>query len=100
MKQPWALVTGASGLIGSPLVRKLTERGENAKACGRAAADLRPLEGLPADRFQLAYGDVTVTHTVFRALASCDRLYHVASPFKFWSRRPQEIIDGAVLGTR
>jgi dihydroflavonol-4-reductase len=100
MKQPWALVTGASGLIGSTLVRKLIDRGENVKGFVRAGADLRPLEGLPADRFQLAYGDVTVTHTVFRALASCDRLYHVASPFKFWSRRPQEIIDGAVLGTR
>lgn len=100
MKQRWALVTGATGFVGSTLVRKLVERGEYVKAFVRAGADLRPLHGLPPDRVQLAYGDVTVTHTVFRALASCDRLYHVASPFKFWSKRPQEIIDGAVLGTR
>ncbi|HEV8244837.1 MAG TPA: NAD-dependent epimerase/dehydratase family protein [Polyangiaceae bacterium] len=100
MTEPWVLVTGASGFIGSTLVRKLVERGERVKAFVRAGADLRPLLGLPEDRMTLAYGDVTVAHTVFRALAGCDRLYHVASPFKFWSRRPQEIIDGAVLGTR
>jgi dihydroflavonol-4-reductase len=100
MKQRSALVTGASGLVGSTLVRKLVERGERVKAFVRAGADLRPLQGLPSDRVELAYGDVTVTHTVFRALAGCDRLYHVASPFKFWSKHPQEIINGAVLGTR
>ncbi len=100
MKQRWALVTGASGLVGSTLIRKLLERGDYVKAFVRAGADLRPLQGLPADRLQLAYGDATVAHTVYRALAGCDRLYHVASPFKFWSKRPQEIIDGAVLGTR
>ncbi len=99
-QQPWALVTGATGLVGSTLVRKLLERGERVKAFVRAGSDLSPLMGLPEDRFSLAYGDVTVVHTVYRALASCDRLYHVASPFKFWSKRPQEIIDGAVLGTR
>jgi len=100
MKQRWALVTGASGLVGSTLVRKLVERGEYVKAFVRPGSDLRPLRGLPEEQVRLAYGDVRVMHTVYRALASCDRLYHVASPFKFWSRHPQEIIDGAVLGTR
>jgi dihydroflavonol-4-reductase len=100
MTQPWALVTGASGLIGSTLIRKLVERGEYVKAFVRAGADLKPIAGLPPERLKLAYGDATVVHTVYRALAGCDRLYHVASPFKYWSRRPQEIVDGAALGTR
>ncbi len=95
-----ALVTGASGFIGSNLVRRLIERGERVKAFVRAGADLRPFAGLPADRFQLAYGDVTVVHTVYRALSGCDRIYHVASPFQFWAHNPQQIIDTATLGTR
>ncbi len=95
-----ALVTGASGFIGSNLVRRLVERGERVKAFVRAGADLRPFAGLPADRFELAYGDVTVVHTVYRALSGCDRIYHVASPFQFWAKDPQQIIETATLGTR
>jgi dihydroflavonol-4-reductase len=95
-----ALVTGASGFIGSNLVRRLIERGERVKAFVRPGADLRPFAGLPTDRFSLAYGDVTVVHTVYRALAGCDRIYHVASPFTFWAKDPSQIIETATLGTR
>jgi dihydroflavonol-4-reductase len=99
MKNPWILVTGATGFIGSALVRRLVARGEHVKAFVRAGADLKPLEGLPRDRFQLAYGDVTVEHTVFRALAGCSQIFHVASAFQYWSRRPAQILDSARLGT-
>lgn len=95
-----ALVTGASGFIGSNLVRRLIERGERVKAFVRPGADLRPFAGLPTDRFSLAFGDVTVVHTVYRALAGCDRIYHVASPFQFWAKDPKQIVEQAVLGTR
>jgi dihydroflavonol-4-reductase len=100
MKNPWILVTGATGLIGGTLVRKLVERGEKVKAFVRAGSDLRGLEGLPEDLCQLAFGDVTVEHTVYRALASCSQLYHVASSFQYGPRHPQQVIDAAALGTR
>lgn len=98
--QQWTLVTGASGFIGSTLVRRLVERGEHVKAFVRPGANLAPFAGLPEDRFQLAFGDILVSHTVYRALASCNRLYHVASAFQYFSARPQEILDPAVIGTR
>jgi dihydroflavonol-4-reductase len=100
MKNPWILVTGATGFIGSALVRRLVARGEHVKAFVRAGSDLRPLAGLPEDRFQLAYGDVTVEHTVYRALASCSQIFHVASSFQYWSPRPQQVLDAAKLGTQ
>ncbi|HEY3494309.1 MAG TPA: NAD-dependent epimerase/dehydratase family protein [Polyangiaceae bacterium] len=99
MKNPWILVTGATGFIGSALVRRLVAKGEQVKAFVRAGSNLKPLEGLPEDRFQLAYGDVTVEHTVFRALAGCSQIFHVASSFQYSSRRPQTILDAAKLGT-
>jgi dihydroflavonol-4-reductase len=100
MKNPWILVTGASGFIGGRLVRRLVERGEHVKAFVRAGANLRGLEGLPADRFQLAVGDVTVEHTVFRALASCSQLFHVAGAFEYGPKHAQKMIDDAGVGMR
>lgn len=100
MKNPWILVTGATGLVGGTLVRKLVERGEKVKAFVRAGSDLRGLEGLPEDLCQLAFGDVTVEHTVYRALASCSQLYHVAAPFQYMPREPRRIIDSTTQGVR
>jgi dihydroflavonol-4-reductase len=100
MRTQWTLVTGASGFIGSALVRRLVERGEHVKAFVRAGANLQPFAGLPPERFQLAYGDILASHTVYRALASCNRLFHVASAFRYFSARPAEILDPAVIGTR
>lgn len=100
MSSQWTLVTGATGFIGSNLVRRLVENGERVKAFVRAGSNLSALVGLPVDRFQLAYGDIDVGDTVYRALAGCDRLYHVASVFSYSSRRPQDILRPTVEGTR
>lgn len=100
MSKRWTLVTGASGFIGSRLVRLLIERGERVKGFVRAGASLAALQGLPEERFALAYGDITVEHTVYRALAGCDRLFHVASNFEWWSPRPELVLEPARVGTR
>jgi dihydroflavonol-4-reductase len=100
MKNPWILVTGATGFIGSTLVRKLIARGECVKAFVRPGADLRPLEGLPEEQFSLAVGETTVEHTVYRALASCSQIYHCAGGFKYGSRHAKEVIAGSVDGMK
>ncbi len=100
MSEPFALVTGASGFVGSRLVRALLDRGERVKAFVRAGSSLAQLRGFPEDRFELAYGDITVMHTVYRALNRCDRMYHVASTFKMWDPDPDNILKPAVEGTR
>jgi dihydroflavonol-4-reductase len=94
------LVTGASGFLGSRLVKQLVARGESVKGFVRAGSNLDMLTGLPPDKFELAYGDVLVADTLFRALASCNRLIHVAGNFSMWSPDPATIMDPAVLGTR
>ena len=100
MSEDWVLVTGASGFVGSRLVKKLIERGEKVKAFVRPSSSLKQLSGYPAHRFKLAYGDITIGNTVYRALAGCDRMFHVASNFKMWDSKPERILKPAVEGTR
>lgn len=90
------LVTGANGFIGSRLVRKLVERGEQVKCMVRPTASRAALSKLPVE---IVEGDITIGHTVYRALAGCDRLYHVAAVYKMWDQKPERIMDPAIRGT-
>jgi len=92
-----ALVTGASGFIGARLVRALVERGEDVKCLVRPTASRKHLKKLPVE---VVDGDITIEHTVYRALAGCDRVYHVAAAYKMWDPDPAKIMDPAVRGTR
>lgn len=92
-----ALVTGASGFIGGRLVRALVERGDDVKCMVRPTASRAHLKKLPVE---IVEGDITIEHTVFRALAGCDRVYHVAAAYKMWDPNPATIMDPAVRGTR
>ena len=96
----FALVTGATGFLGSQLVRTLLERGESVKAFVRPGSNLAALSGYPRDRFKLAVGDIRIEQSVFAALANCTRLYHVAANFKMWDPEPSRIILPAVEGMR
>src|SRR5262249_37290639 len=91
-----ALVTGASGFIGSRLVRQLVERGDDVKVLIRPTASRKMLKGLP---IEIAEGDITIGHTVYRALAGCARVYHVAANYKMWDHNPAKIMDPAIRGT-
>lgn len=92
-----ALVTGASGFIGARLVRNLVERGEDVKCLIRPTASPSALKGLPVE---IAIGDITIEHSVYRALAGCDRVYHVAAAYKMWDPDPAQIMEPAIRGTR
>jgi dihydroflavonol-4-reductase len=98
--QSFSLVTGATGFIGSHLVRALLARGESVKALVRPGSNLAALEGLPNDRFKLAVGDARVEQSVFAALSGCQRLYHVAANFKLWDRDRARVIAPTVEAVR
>ncbi|MET0594370.1 MAG: NAD-dependent epimerase/dehydratase family protein, partial [Polyangiaceae bacterium] len=100
MPLPQVLVTGGTGFVGSRLVRELVRRGDRVKVLARPGSSRRALQGIDPTRFEVVEGDVTIGHTVYRALAGCDRLYHVAAEFKIWDRRPSKILDAGGLATR
>ena len=94
------LVTGASGFLGSRLVRRLVERNLPIKLLVRPGSSLAAIDGVPPEACEVVRGDITIENDVFRALAGCDRLLHVAAVYKMWARDRREILDAAVQGTQ
>jgi len=71
-----ALVTGATGFVGSAVARELVQNGEEAKVLVRPTSDRRNLEGLDVEAVP---GDITDPASLRKALSGCDRVYHVAA---------------------
>ena len=92
-----ALVTGATGFIGANVARVLHERGRSVRALVRASSDRRNLDGLD---LEIAEGDLRDAGAVSAAVRGCDEVYHVAAEYTFWSKRPEEIFESNVVGTR
>jgi dihydroflavonol-4-reductase len=91
------LVTGATGYLGSALVRALREKGEALRCLVRPAARLHSLDRLGVE---LAEGDVTDIDSIRRALEGCRRVYHLAALYTNWLRRPDAIYRINEEGTR
>ena len=69
------LVTGATGLIGSHVTRRLVQRGDSVRALVRDQSPLGELDGL---EIELAHGDVLDRRSVRRAMRGVQRVFHVA----------------------
>jgi dihydroflavonol-4-reductase len=94
------LVTGATGFLGSHVRRLLADRGEHVRVLVRAASAGRVTEVLPGSRAEVALGDLRDASSVERAMQDVDVVYHVAADYRLWARRPAEIYDSNVTGTR
>lgn len=69
------LVTGATGLVGSAIVRELAERGHAVRALARPASDLSNVAALPVE---VVRGDVLDVGSVRSAMEGCDAVVHAA----------------------
>lgn len=77
------LVTGATGLIGNALARRLVTRGDTVRALVRdpeKAARLLPLE------VRLVRGDVTVPDSLPAAVQGVDQVFHAAGMPEQWQK--------------
>ena len=90
-----ALVTGATGLVGSHIVERLARDGWTVRALVRDPPGARWLERLGAA--ELARGDVLDGDSVLRAAAGTDAIFHTAaaiSPKAGWEAFRSTNIDG------
>ena len=72
------LVTGATGLVGSALVRQLVAQDATVRIFRRDSSPLAPL-GPTADAVEHAIGDLTDPHTVADAMQGVTHVYHSAA---------------------
>jgi dihydroflavonol-4-reductase len=90
------LVTGASGFVGSSIVRALIRRNESVRVLVRPTSDRRNVSDLGVE---VVTGDLRDPSSLVRALEGCRVLYHVAADYRLWVPQPEEIYRINVDGT-
>ncbi len=91
------LITGATGFVGSAVVRRLIDAGHQVRALARAHSDRRNLDGLG---LEVVTGDLRDPASLARAVAGCSALFHVAADYRLWAPDPDELYRSNVTGTR
>ncbi len=91
------LVTGATGFVGTAVVRRLAGCNCSLRALLRPTSPLDNLEALDIKFFQ---GDMRDASAVAAAMRGVRYLFHVAADYRLWSLNPCEIIDANERGTR
>ena len=91
------LVTGATGVVGSNLVRALLKASYKVRVLIRPTSDLRGLQDLD---IQLCEGDVLKPASLIAAVKGCSLVFHAAAVFAYWGSSPEDLKELAVSGTR
>ncbi|HVO46981.1 MAG TPA: hopanoid-associated sugar epimerase [Steroidobacteraceae bacterium] len=92
-----ALVTGATGFVGSAVARALLARGWDVRVLVRPSSDRRNLQSLA---LQLAEGDLTDAASLIQPLQGCQALFHVAADYRLGAPDPEQLYRVNVEGTR
>ena len=91
-----ALVTGATGFLGSAVARALLAEGHTVRVMARANSDKRNLDGVDVE---IVDGDLTRPETLGPGLKGCTALFHVAADYRLWVRDPDAMYRANVAGS-
>lgn len=92
-----ALITGATGFVGSAVARTLLARGHRVRLLVRKGSDRRNISGLPAE---VAPGDLTDKASLDKAMKGCEALFHVAADYRLWVPDAAAMYEANERGTR
>ena len=90
------LVTGATGFIGSAVVRQLIKAGHRVRVLVRSDSNYTNLTDLPVE---ISTGDLTDPASLKYALTNCNALFHVAADYRLWTPNPDRMYAANVQGT-
>jgi dihydroflavonol-4-reductase len=97
MTKDIALVTGASGFVGSAVARALVADSLAVRLLVRPTSPRANFEGMDCE---IAPGDMRDPVSVSAAMKDVRYLFHVAADYRLWARDPQEIVRNNREGTR
>ncbi len=96
MSEKRAAVSGATGFIGSAVVRQLLAQNRPVRALLEPGADSRNIDGLDIERITVDVCDHT---SMTRALEDCSAYYHLAAIYQLWVPKRGLIYRVNVEGT-
>lgn len=88
-------VTGATGFIGSYLVKRLSEEGNQLIGIARNPDK----ERFEHPNISYIKGDILDYKSLSEAMQGCEEVYHLAAFAKVWSKNPADFYDFNVKGT-
>lgn len=91
------LVTGATGFVGSHIAKQVAKTGERVRVLLRPTSRRDALEGVAVEFVE---GDLRDAASLARAMQGVERVFHVAADYRLWTRRPEELYESNVEGTR
>ena len=90
------LITGGTGFIGVPLVKKLQSLGHNLKLLIRDTSDITPFQDLK--NVEYVIGDVRDVETLYNVTENIDLIYHLAAYTRMWAKDKSVFEDTNVKG--
>ena len=90
-------ITGATGFIGTHLVKRLAQTEHTLYCLVRKTSNIRELKEIGAT---LVTGDVTDKNSLLKGMEGCDWLLHLANVYSFWESNKQIYTEVNVEGTR
>jgi dihydroflavonol-4-reductase len=91
------LVIGASGFLGSHVVRELATRGHRVRVMLRKTSSTKGIDDLDVER---CYGDVFDDEALRAAMVGCDVVYYCVVDARMWLRDPAPLFRTNVDGLR
>ena len=91
------LVFGATGFVGSAVMRELLKDGNDVKVVLRESSNTSNLDPFDVER---VVADMTDTDSMKKALVGCDTLYITAAYFAHWAPNPKKLYEVNVGGTK
>ena len=91
------LITGASGFVGSAILRCLLAEGAAVRALVRRTSDRRNLDGLDVE---VVTGDLGDRRSLARAVRGCEAVFHVAADYRLWTRDADAMMRTNIGGSR
>ncbi|HKT26000.1 MAG TPA: NAD-dependent epimerase/dehydratase family protein, partial [Terriglobales bacterium] len=91
-----ALVTGATGFVGSHVAELLQQQGAELRLLVRTNSRTENIDFLKAER---VIGDLRDLESLRKGMSGCDAVFHVAADYRLWVRNPEEMYRANVDGT-